>query len=171
MTNPAPLRSTRCPDVETSQRWSARGECEHGPALPGLVLGKGQIAVEHPAERVAGEVLQDGIDHEVVRSGCPSFPRCQLPRSLFASDLPYAVDAPTVWTDNAQAASEQAVVEWSLEHDVQWLEGVARRDGQDPAVGLDAATFLATDLVPPLGTGSEGEPEGIAEPLVDHQPE
>jgi hypothetical protein len=60
------------------------------------------------------------------------------------------------------------VVEWSLERHVQWFEGMARRDGQDPAVGLDVATFIVTDLVPPLGSGSEGEPEGIAEPVVDH---
>jgi len=151
---------------------SARAECDPSrSALTGFVLQACQISVEHLADGVAGQVLQDSIDHEPMRLGGPRFSGRQPPGSLFGADLRCAIDAPAVRTDNAEATSEQAVVEWSLEHDFQWLEGVARGDGQGPAGGLDAATFLDTDLVPPLGPGSEGKPAGIAEPLVHDEPE
>jgi hypothetical protein len=56
----------------------AEGE-GHRSWWPGLVFGTGEVAVEHPADRVAGQVFQEGIDGELVGSGCPGLAGCQLP--------------------------------------------------------------------------------------------
>ena len=67
-----------------------------------------------------------------------------------------AGNGPPVGADDVEAAGEQAVVERSVERD---LEGVARcrLEGTVRAqrAGLDVATLVATDLVAPLGPGPQ----------------
>jgi energy-coupling factor transporter ATP-binding protein EcfA2 len=51
---------------------SARTEADGDrPGLPWLIFGTGEVPVEYPADRVAGQVLQDRIDDELVRTGYP----------------------------------------------------------------------------------------------------
>ena len=53
-------------------QWSARMEDDGDrPGRSRFVLGPGQVPVEDPADRVAGQVLQNGIDDQPVGSGRP----------------------------------------------------------------------------------------------------
>ena len=65
---------------QASRGLSARVEGESDrPDLPRLVFGTGEVPVEYPADRVAGQVFQDGIGDELVRSGLPALAGHQLP--------------------------------------------------------------------------------------------
>ena len=45
----------------------------HGRRVARLVLGPGEVAVEHPATGVAGQILEGGID-DAVRAARPPTP-------------------------------------------------------------------------------------------------
>ena len=94
------------------------------PGWSRLVLGTGEVPVEDPADRVAGQVLQDGIDDELVRTGCPGPAGRQLPRLLPAADLGRAVDELAAWSAHLQAPGEQAVIQRAVEGDPQRFANV-----------------------------------------------
>src|SRR5258708_14222853 len=103
------------------------------PGGSGLVLGPGQVSVEDPAHRVAGQGLQDWVDDEMVNRGGPGPAGHQLPRLLPGADLRSAVDELAAWPVHMQAPSEQAVIQRAAEGDLQRLARSGRRDRQLPA--------------------------------------
>ena len=103
-----------------------------GSSPPGLFPWFGEVTVEETGDRVPGEVLQDGVDDQLVGSGRPGRPRGEAPRSLFGADLRAADDASAVRSDHPEAPVEQAVVERPVESHLEWLEGAAGRNAQNP---------------------------------------
>ena len=91
---------------------SARVEGEGDrPGRPRLVLGTGEVPVEYPADRVSGQVFQDGIGDELVRSGRPGLAGHKLPGPFLGADLRRAADRLAVRPGHLQAAGEQAVIQ------------------------------------------------------------
>ena len=149
---------------------SAGPERESDRPDPRFVLGTGQVAVEHPADRVAGQVLQDRVD----ASWC--VPAAHAARGTSRHDRsPGPIRAvPSTGgrrADHVQAAGEQAVIERPVEGDLQRLAPSGRRDGQRPVGRVDVAALVAADLVPPLRRRPGAGPPRVAEPGVDDEPE
>src|SRR3984957_11948063 len=153
-------------------RSSARAEDDGDrPGRPWLVLGPGQVLVEDPAHGVAGQVLKDGLDDELVNRGGPGPAGRQLPRLLPGADLRGAVDELAAWPAHLQAPGEQSVIKRAAEGDLQRLARSGRRDRQLPGDGIDMPALFAADLVPPLRRNPERKPVRVTEPVPDDQPE
>jgi hypothetical protein len=93
----------------------------HGDGLvrPGPVFGTGQVPVEHAADRISGQVLQDRVDDEPVTAGRPWLVRGQPPRSFTGAWLRAARYRLPVGSGDVQAAGEQAMIERPVELDLQ----------------------------------------------------
>ena len=151
--------------------FSAGGTWHHDrPGRHGLVLRPGQVPVEYPADRVAGQILQDRDRRRADEPGRPWLPGRQPPGSLFGPTCGVPSTGrppgPATWRQRASRP-------WSRGRpnaDVQRLTG--RPAGRSaPSGRARRGDAPGRRPVPPLRPGPQREPPGIRKPAADHQPE
>ena len=157
----------------SSARTCQRAE-RHGdrPGRQGLVLRPGQVAVEDPADRVAGQVLQDGIDDELVRPGRPRG-RGAPAATIAPRGRPPACRRPAGRRDRSHGGSGRAGRGRAAGRTRRRAARRVARGGtvSVQSAGLDVAALVVADLVAPLGPGAQRGPGGVAEPGVDDEAE
>ena len=131
------------------------------------VIGVGEVAIEDPRDRVAGQVLERGVDDQAVARVAPLRQRRELPRSFARGDHDPTGQPSGIRIHDREAALEQRVVEGAIESNDQRIARARGGSADLPLSGLDAPADVARHSVALHRRACERSALCVGEAVVD----